>query len=123
MAAGLSLSRPSVAGAAKETLAISGGPKAVTYPNNKHREAYRWPLYGKEEEKAVLQLVRNPSYGPIALLEKDWKDFTGSPYVKAHCNGTSAMTSMFFALDLPPGSEIMVPSYTFFATIVPMRLL
>ena len=123
MAAGLSLSRPSVAGAAKETLALNGGPKAVTYPNNKHREAYRWPLYGEEEEKAVLQLVRNPSYGPIALLEKDWKDFTGSPYVKAHCNGTSAMTSMFFALDLPPGSEIMVPSYTFFATIVPMRLL
>jgi dTDP-4-amino-4,6-dideoxygalactose transaminase len=29
---------------------------------------------------------------------------------------------MFFALNLPPGSEIMVPSYTFFATIVPMRL-
>jgi dTDP-4-amino-4,6-dideoxygalactose transaminase len=28
---------------------------------------------------------------------------------------------MFFALDLPPGSEILVPSYTFFATIVPMR--
>jgi dTDP-4-amino-4,6-dideoxygalactose transaminase len=29
---------------------------------------------------------------------------------------------MFFALNLPAGSEIMVPSYTFFATIVPMRL-
>jgi perosamine synthetase len=29
---------------------------------------------------------------------------------------------MYFALGLPPGSEIMVPSYTFFATIVPMRL-
>jgi dTDP-4-amino-4,6-dideoxygalactose transaminase len=29
---------------------------------------------------------------------------------------------MFFALNLPPGSEIMVPSYTFFATILPMRL-
>ena len=29
---------------------------------------------------------------------------------------------MFFALNLPTGSEIMVPSYTFFATIVPMRL-
>ena len=28
---------------------------------------------------------------------------------------------MFFALDLPPGSEILVPSYTFFASIVPMR--
>jgi dTDP-4-amino-4,6-dideoxygalactose transaminase len=29
---------------------------------------------------------------------------------------------MFFALNLPPGSEIMVPSYTFFATILPMRI-
>jgi perosamine synthetase len=36
-------------------------------------------------------------------------------------NCTSALTSMFFALDLPPGSEIMAPSYTFFATILPMR--
>ena len=36
-------------------------------------------------------------------------------------NGTSALTSMYFALDLPPGSEIMVPSYTFFATCLTMR--
>ncbi|MBN1461682.1 MAG: aminotransferase class I/II-fold pyridoxal phosphate-dependent enzyme [Armatimonadetes bacterium] len=70
----------------------------------------------------VLELIRNPSYEPIAAFERDWKDFYGVPHVKAHCNGTSALTSMFFALDLPPGSEILVPSYTFFATIVPMRL-
>ena len=29
--------------------------------------------------------------------------------------------SMFFALKLPPGSEIMVPCATFWATITPMR--
>ena len=28
---------------------------------------------------------------------------------------------MYFALDLPPGSEIMVPSYTFFATCLALR--
>jgi len=28
---------------------------------------------------------------------------------------------MYFALDLEPGSEIMVPSYTFFATCLAMR--
>ena len=28
---------------------------------------------------------------------------------------------MYFALDLPAGSEIMVPSYTFFATCLAMR--
>ena len=36
-------------------------------------------------------------------------------------NGSSALTSMYFALDLEPGSEIMVPSYTFFATCLAMR--
>jgi dTDP-4-amino-4,6-dideoxygalactose transaminase len=54
-------------------------------------------------------------------LEKEWKEHFQVPYVRAYCNGTSALTTMFFALDLPPGSEIMVPSYTFFATITPMR--
>lgn len=121
-AAGLALAGRPTAGGAKETLAVLGGPKAVTYPGSKHSEAYRWPLYGAEEEKAVLAVVRNPGYGPIAAFEKDWKEYYKAPYVKAHFNGTSALASMFFALDLPPGSEIMAPSYTFFATIVPMRL-
>ncbi len=85
-------------------------------------DATRWPRYGKEEEEAILELIRHPSYDPNAALEADWRNFLGVPYAKAHFNGTSALTSMFFALNLPPGSEIMVPSYTFFATILPMRL-
>ena len=103
----------------KEVLAINGGPKAVTVPLGK---STRWPLFGSDEEKAVVKLVRNPSYSPNAQLERDWQKYYKSPYVKAYCNGTGALTTMFFALNLPPGSEIMVPSYTFFATIVPMRL-
>ena len=107
---------------APEALAINGGPPAVTYSSDKHREAIRWPRFAEEEEKAVLGVLRSPSYSPIDALEKDWGEQFGAPYAKAHCNGTSALTSMFFALNLPPGSEIMVPSYTFFATIMPMRL-
>ena len=82
----------------------------------------RWPLYGKEEENAVVAFLRNPGYAPNDALEKDWQAYFKVPFVKTYCNGTSALASMFFALNLPPGSEIMVPSYTFFATIVPMRL-
>ena len=100
----------------KETLALFGGQKAMTVGSGA-----RWPIYGQEEEQAVLQLLRSPNYNPIGDLERDWKEYFGFPYVKAHCNGTSALMTMFFALDLPVGSEIMVPSYTFFATIVPMR--
>jgi len=101
-----------------ETLAINGGPKAVTANSG---SATRWPLYGPDEEKAVLDVVRNPNYSPNFALEEDWKKRYQVPYVRAYCNGTSALTTMFFALNLPPGSEIMVPSYTFFATIMPMR--
>jgi dTDP-4-amino-4,6-dideoxygalactose transaminase len=111
--------RPTTAKTKQETLALNGGPKAVTAPNGR---ATRWPLYGPDEEKAILDLVRNPSYSPNDALERAWKDRFKVPFCKAYCNGTSALTTMFFALGLPPGSEIMVPSYTFFATIVPMRL-
>ena len=104
---------------AKETLALKGGEKTIL---KVHPEASRWPQYGVEEEKAILELVRRPTYDPLATLEKQWKAMYKVPYCKPACNGTSALTSMFFALNLPPGSEIMVPSYTFFATIVPMRI-
>jgi dTDP-4-amino-4,6-dideoxygalactose transaminase len=109
-------------GASRETLAMSGGAKAVTYPGEKHAQASRWPLYGSKDEQAVLEVIRRPSYRPIEEFENDWKEYLDVPYVKAHCNGTSALASMYFALNLPAGSEILVPSYTFFATIMPMRL-
>ncbi len=108
--------------AAIETLAISGGPKAVTVPADRQAEISKWPHYGEEEKRVILELLdSNKSYGEIPLLEKEMKDYLNAPYVKAHINGTSALMSMFFAIDLPPGSEIMVPSYTASATIVPMR--
>lgn len=108
--------------AQNETLALKGGKPAVTYPKVKHDQASRWPLYGPEEEQAVLEILRNPTYKPLDELEADWQEYYQIPYVKAQCNGTSALACIFFGLGLPPGSEIMVPSYTFFASIVPMRL-
>ena len=45
---------------------LNGGPKAVTAPTG---NATRWPLYGEEEEKAVLALVRQrPTTRPIARI-------------------------------------------------------
>ena len=101
-----------------QKLALNGGPKAVTATS---KGATTWPRYGAEEEKAVLEVLRAPDYKPIDLLEEDWKKHFNLPYCKAHFNGTSAITAMFFALGLPPGSEIMVPCSTFWATITPMR--
>nr|HPK00506.1 DegT/DnrJ/EryC1/StrS family aminotransferase [Candidatus Hydrogenedentota bacterium] len=102
----------------KETLALNGGPKAVTTAAG---DSTKWPLYGEEEIAAVTELLRSPGYGPVAEFEEAWKAYHGCPYVKAHCNGTSALTSMLFALDLPAGSEVLVPNYSTWFPVVPMR--
>lgn len=110
------------AAAPGETLAVAGGPKAVTFPAKEFAALTRWPRYGDAEKQALCAMLdTNRFYPELPAFETEWKTYTQSPYVKAHINGTSALTSMYFALDLPPGSEIMVPSYTFFATCLSMR--
>lgn len=101
-----------------ETLALNGGPKAVTVEAS---GATKWPLYGEEEIAAVTELLRNPGYGPVAEFEDAWKAYHGCAYAKAHCNGTNALTSMLFALELPPGSEVLVSAYSTWFPVVPMR--
>jgi dTDP-4-amino-4,6-dideoxygalactose transaminase len=105
-----------------EALAASGGEKTVTFPDAEHTALTRWPRYGEAEKKAVCDLLdNNMFYDELPLFEKDWQAYTKSPFVKAHMNGSSALTSMYFALDLPAGSEVMVPSYTFFSACLAMR--
>ncbi len=106
----------------RETLAVAGGPKAVTLPADKTAAIVKWPRYGAEEQSAIASLLENNNwYAEIPALEKELKEHLKAPYVKAHMNGTSALMSMFFALDLPAGSEILAPSYTAWATTAPMH--
>jgi len=102
----------------QEMLALNGGPKAVAQEAG---DSQKWPLYGDEEIQAVTELLKSPNYKPVAELEDAWKEHFGCAYAKAHCNGTSALTSMMFALDLPPGSEVLVPDYSTWFPVVPMR--
>jgi len=68
-------------GAKNETLALHGGPKAVTTPLDPFT---RWPRFGEEEEKEIVTYLRNPdyffgTYGPIVEFEKAWSEFTKTP--------------------------------------------
>jgi dTDP-4-amino-4,6-dideoxygalactose transaminase len=120
--AGISAAQFSLTAAGAETLAVNGGPKAVTCPAKRHSDLTRWPRYGEDEKKAVCDLLDKMDFYPeLTRFENEWKAYTGSNFVKAHMNGSSALTSMYFALDLPPGSEIMVPSYTFVTACLAMR--
>jgi dTDP-4-amino-4,6-dideoxygalactose transaminase len=56
----------------------------------------------------------------IRELEQDYKNLTGRKYALAHNNGTAGLLAAFHALGLQPGDEVLVPSATFWASVVPM---
>jgi perosamine synthetase len=114
----MGLSGPAVGGAA-ETLAMNGGKKTVTATAS---DTESWPQFGEDEVDAVSAVVRNFGYNELAAFEKDWKEHFKPPYCKSHMNGTSALASALFALNLPVGSEILVPSMDPWFGILPMRL-
>ena len=121
-AGGAGLVGLSLAARAQETLAVAGGPKTVTVPASQISALSKWPRYGPAEKKVLHEMIDSGKfYEELPIFEKEWQAYTKSAFVKAHMNGSSALTSMYFALDLPAGSEIMVPSYTFFATCLAMR--
>jgi len=83
----------------------------------------KWPVFSDTEEAAVLRILRdgNVSTHPVIQeLEEDFRQFTGRNYALAHCNGTAALLAAFHALGLQPGDEVLVPSATFWASVLPM---
>ena len=86
-------------------------------------KANRWPMITREEEEAVLEVLRHGdlSLHPVTRkLEEDYRRFFDVRHALAHCNGTAALLAAFFSLDLQPGDEVIVPSATFWASVVPM---
>lgn len=82
-----------------------------------------WPRLGPEEEAAVLRVLRdgNISTHPVIReLEADYAAFAGRRYCLSHNNGTAALMASFHALGLEPGDEILVPTATFWASVLPM---
>ncbi len=101
-------------------LAMLGGMPAVTVD---HEPANRWPLLSEEDEQAVLQVMHdgNISTHPVIReLEQDYARLTGRRYALAHNNGTAGLLAAFQAIGLQPGDEVLVPSATFWASVVPM---
>ncbi|MGB5260645.1 MAG: DegT/DnrJ/EryC1/StrS family aminotransferase [Gammaproteobacteria bacterium] len=100
--------------------ALLGGRATVTAD---HAEANRWPILTEEDEQAVLRVLRdgNLSFHPeVQALEADYAGLTGRRHALAHNNGTAGLLAAFFALDLQPGDEVLVPSATWWASVLPL---
>jgi dTDP-4-amino-4,6-dideoxygalactose transaminase len=70
-------------------------------------------------EQRVLGVLRKGAYilGPeVAGFEKDFASYLGAKHAVGVANGTDALTIALRALDVGPGDEVVVPSFTFYAT-------
>lgn len=100
--------------------AILGGKPAVTVD---HETSNKWPNLTQQDEEAVLQVIRDgdiSTHPVIRELELEYADFSTRSYALAHNNGTSALLAAFFSIGLQPGDEVLVPSATFWASVLPM---
>ncbi len=107
--------------------AILGGRPAVSPADaDTLADAVRWPRITEADEAAVLAVVRDGNlsrHSVVHELESDWAAFIGRRHALAHANGTAALLAAYFALDLEPGDEVLVPSATFWATVLPLTWL
>ncbi len=84
---------------------------------------------GEEEKKEVLEVLESGNlfrYGSpddptfkakVWTLEKRFAEYLGVKYCLAVNSGTSALLTALSALGIGPGDEVIVPGYTFIASI------
>jgi dTDP-4-amino-4,6-dideoxygalactose transaminase len=58
--------------------------------------------------------------GIIGQFEREFAAATGSSFALAVTNGTAALHSAYFAVGVGPGTEVLVPAYTWHATATPV---
>ena len=89
----------------------------------------RVPLFDTETPLAALkpailermaEVVERGSFvlGPeVAAFEREFADYLGVRHVVGVANGTDAITIALRALDVRAGDEVIVPSFTFYASV------
>lgn len=103
--------------------AILGGTPAVTVDAATFAEANRWPVITEEDVSAVTEVLRSGelSLHPVTqALEQDYRDWLGVKHAIAYCNGTSGIFAALHGFGIKPGDEVIVPSATYWASVMPV---
>jgi dTDP-4-amino-4,6-dideoxygalactose transaminase len=72
-----------------------------------------------EVEAAVVRVVRSGHYvlGPeVENLERELQQYLGCKHALTMSSGTDALLAPLMALGIGPGDEVVLPTYSFFAT-------
>jgi dTDP-4-amino-4,6-dideoxygalactose transaminase len=104
------------AGAVSGQLAVLGGEPVRKEPFPS------WPKFDSVEERALLEVLRSGRWfrggaQQVNRFEDAYAKLTGARHCLATANGTSALIVSLAALGVGPGDEVLVPPYTFVATV------
>jgi perosamine synthetase len=101
---------------ADQSLAILGGKPVRSGPFPS------WPIIAENDERAWIDVLRKGRWCRLSgdyanRFEQTWAQTLNAKHCLAVANGTSALVTSLAALDVGPGDEVIVPPYTFVATI------
>lgn len=97
-------------------LAILGGSPVRTQPFPS------WPIIKENDEKGWMQVLMTGKWNRLdghfaQQFETTWARLLGAKYGLATSSGTTALLTSANALGIGPGDEVIVPPYTFVATV------
>ncbi len=80
-----------------------------------------WPIFTELEEQGLTGVLRSGQWGRLggtvmSQFESEYAKLWGAKHCLGVSSGTSALYTIFGALDVGPGDEVIMPVYTFIAT-------
>lgn len=103
-----------------EMLALCGGSKSVTLD---YESVANLPVVSEKSVEAVNKLLEKSEISmssTVKEFETRFAAYIGADYGLALNNGTASLHTALFAAGVCQGDEVLVPSYTFWATVVPI---
>lgn len=109
--------RVAAAGSEEEKPALLGGKPVRTDPFPS------WPVIQENDEKGWMEVLQSKKWcrssdGHYATrFEETWAEAVGAKYCVATSCGTTSLYTSLNALGVGPGDEVILPPYTFVATL------
>lgn len=103
----------------KNRLALLGGPKSITCAPDAVEEILKWPIVTREDEEAVLEVLRRGAMSGTDItkeFEKEFAAWIGTEFALGYPSGTESLRAAMWACGVGAGDEIICPSITFWAS-------
>jgi perosamine synthetase len=105
-----------------KTTGVAGKPAILGGEPVRRAPFPSWPIADAREDDALTRVLHSGRWSrgggeEVGRFERAYAQLTGASHCLATANGTSALLAALSALDIGPGDEVIVPPYTFVATI------